>query len=64
MGADPHYGGGAMPDERRPKMPENMKELRVHESSDQKRKKTQEKVRELPEISNILAEVCALWAEG
>lgn len=34
-------------------MPENMKELRVHESSDQKRKKTQEKVRELPEISNI-----------
>ena len=30
-----------------------MKELRVHESSDQKRKKTQEKVRELPEISNI-----------
>lgn len=34
-------------------MPENMKELRVHESSDQKRKKTQEKVRELPEILNI-----------
>lgn len=34
-------------------MPENMKELRVHESLDQKRKKTQEKVRELPEISNI-----------
>lgn len=34
-------------------MPENMKELRVHESSDQQRKKTQEKVRELPEISNI-----------
>lgn len=34
-------------------MPENMKELCVHESSDQKRKKTQEKVRELPEISNI-----------
>lgn len=42
-----------MPDERKQKMPENMKELRVHESSDQKRKKTQEKVRELPEISNI-----------
>lgn len=34
-------------------MPENMKELRVHESSDQKRQETQEKVRELPEISNI-----------
>ncbi len=34
-------------------MPENREELRVHESSDQKRKKTQEKVRELPEISNI-----------
>ncbi len=34
-------------------MPENMKELRVHESSDQKWQETQEKVRELPEISNI-----------
>lgn len=34
-------------------MPENMKELLVHESSDQKWQETQEKVRELPEISNI-----------
>ncbi len=34
-------------------MPENMKKRCAHESSDQKRKKTQEKVRELPEISNI-----------
>lgn len=34
-------------------MPENMKELLVHESSDRKWQETQEKVRELPEISNI-----------
>ena len=34
-------------------MPENIKELRVHESSDQKWQETQEKVRDLPEISNI-----------
>ena len=34
-------------------MPENIKELLVHESSDRKWQETQEKVRELPEISNI-----------
>lgn len=34
-------------------MPENMKELLVHESSDRKWQETKEKVRELPEISNI-----------
>ena len=34
-------------------MPENMKELLVHESLDRKWHETQEKVRELPEISNI-----------
>ena len=34
-------------------MPENIKELLVHESSDQKWQETQEKVRDLPEISNI-----------
>lgn len=34
-------------------MPENMKELLVHESSNRKWQETQEKMRELPEISNI-----------
>lgn len=34
-------------------MPENRKELRVHESSDQKWEETPEKVREVPEISRI-----------
>lgn len=34
-------------------MPENRKELLVHEGSDQKWPETQEKVREVPEISNI-----------